>query len=294
MYDVVIIGKGPAGVTAAVYAKRANLNVCVIGRDGGALEKTDKIENYYGFEKPIPGKELIQRGIKQAENLEIEVLTDEVVDIQYEKNFRIVTRKETIQSKAVILATGTNRAKPDILGTEELEGRGISYCAICDAFFYRGKNVAVLGNGDYAFHEMQQLLPVVNSITMLTNGEKNKIEYRSESVKIEEKPIKEFRGETQLQNVVFQDESILPIDGVFIAQGIASSVDFARKLGANIMNGNIVIDANMATNIPGLFAAGDCTGGMLQISKAVYEGAKAGTEVIKWMRKEKEKCEKEN
>lgn len=294
MYDVVIIGKGPAGVTAAVYAKRANLNVCVIGRDGGALEKTDKIENYYGFEKPIPGKELIQRGIKQAENLEIEVLTDEVVDIQYEKNFKIVTRKETIQSKAVILATGTNRAKPNILGTEELEGRGISYCAICDAFFYRGKNVAVLGNGDYAFHEMQQLLPVVNSITMLTNGEKNKIEYRSESVKIEEKPIKEFRGETQLQNVVFQDESILPIDGVFIAQGIASSVDFARKLGANIMNGNIVIDANMATNIPGLFAAGDCTGGMLQISKAVYEGAKAGTEVIKWMRKEKEKCEKEN
>lgn len=284
MYDVIIIGKGPAGISAALYTKRANLQTCVIGKDGGALEKTQNIENYYGFEKALSGKELIQKGILQAEKLKIEVLTDEVVDISHEECFKIATRKRLLESKTVILATGTNRAKPNILGIDKYEGRGISYCAVCDAFFYRGKDVAVLGSGDYAFHEVQQLLPVVNSVTLLTNGE-NTVEYRSDTVKIEKKPIREFRGEAMLKDVVFEDETTLQTEGVFIAQGVASSVDFARKLGAMISKEAIVVDENMATNIPGLYAAGDCTGGMLQIAKAVYEGAKAGTEVIKWIRK---------
>ena len=110
------------------------------------------------------------------------------------------------------------------------------------------------------------------------------MEYRSDTLKIEKKPIREFRGDSKLQNVIFKDESILPVEGVFVAEGAATSVDFARKLGATVQDNHIVVNSNMETNVPGLYAAGDCTGGLLQIAKAVYEGAKAGTEVIKLIR----------
>lgn len=284
MYDVVIIGKGPAGISSALYTKRANLSTCVIGKNGGALEKAEEIENYYGLKENISGKELIEIGLMQAENLGVEIITDEVLNIAWENNFKITTRKQTIEANAVILATGTSRVKPKIKGIDEYEGKGISYCAVCDAFFYRGKDVAVLGSGNYALHEVQELLPVVKSVTMLTNG-KDPLEFRNDEINVEQKTIREFSGDTKIQNIVFEDESTLPVDGIFIAEGTASSVDFAKKLGALIENNHIVVNDKMETTVPGLFAAGDCTGGLLQISKAVYEGAKAGTEVIKWIRK---------
>lgn len=284
MYDVVIIGKGPAGISASLYTKRANLSTCVIGKDGGALEKADKIENYFGLKELMSGKELIEAGIMQAENLEIKIITDEVLNIVWENSFKITTRKHTLEAKALILATGATRAKPKIQGIDQYEGKGISYCAVCDAFFYRGKDVAVLGNGNYAIHEIQELLPIAKSVTMLTNG-KDAPEYRNEELKVEKKAIREFRGDSRIQNIVFEDESTLPVEGIFIAEGIASSVDFARKLGATIQDNHIIVNDKMETTVPGLYAAGDCTGGLLQVSKAVYEGAKAGTEVIKWIRK---------
>lgn len=284
MYDVVIIGKGPAGISASLYTKRAGLSTCVIGKDGGALEKAEQIENYYGLKEMISGKELIETGLKQADNLGVEIITDEVLSIAWKNDFKITTKKQEIEAKAVVLATGTSRVKPKIKGIEEYEGKGISYCAVCDAFFYRGKNVGVLGNGNYALHEVQELLPVVKSVTILTNG-KVPLDFRSDEVNIEQKTIREFRGDTILQNIIFEDESVITLDGVFIAEGIASSVDFARKLGAVVQDNYIVVNDKMETTIPGLYAAGDCTGGLLQVSKAVYEGAKAGTEVVKWIRK---------
>lgn len=268
------------GISASIYAKRRKLSVLVISKGNGALGKTDKIENYYGFKKPISGKELYQNGIQQAKNLGVEFIEDEVVSVQYVEHFEVETVNSKYEAKSVILATGTNRQTPNIKGIRKFEGKGVSYCAICDAFFYKGKDVAVLGSGNYALHEAQQLKPVVNSVTILTNGEPI-IENRSLDVDVKSKKIREVRGDTKVEEVEFEDDTIEKVNGVFIALGTASSNDLARKIGARIENNHIVVDENMQTTVPGLFACGDCTGGLLQISKAVYEGAKAGLEVLK-------------
>lgn len=285
IYDSIIIGKGPAGITASIYIKRAGLKALVIGKDGGSLEKAERVENYYGFEEPISGKELILSGIKQAENLGIEVITDEVVDIQFQGQFFVKTRNREYQAKTVILATGAGKKTPNIKGIKELEGKGVSYCAVCDAFFYRNKNVAVIGEGDYALAEVNHLLPVVKSVSLLTNGKKP-VENRSTMLDIamNQTTIHEIRGKERVEEIVFSDQSQQKVDGVFIAMGVATSSDLAGKLGAITEKGKVVVDENGMTNLPGLFAAGDCTGGILQISKAVYEGTKTGLAVIQFLR----------
>lgn len=285
MYDVIIIGKGPAGISASLYIKRANLSVLIIGKDTGALEKAKTIENYYGI--TATGKDLSEAGIKQAEELQIPIKNEEVLAISYENTYTITTNEGKYESKAVILATGANRIAPKIEGLKEFEGKGISYCAVCDGFLYRGQNVAVLGNGEYAIHEAQELANIVNSVTILTNGE-SKIKIEHDKIKINEKPIKKFEGDTVIRKIKFEDESELQIRGIFIAEGVATSIDFARKLGAKIQQNKIQVNSKMETNIPGLYAAGDCTGGLLQISTAVAEGAIAGTEAIKYIRESKE------
>lgn len=280
MYDVIVIGSGPAGITAAIYSKRRNLSILVISKGNGTLQKAEKIDNYYGFENGISGKELYVNGIKQAKNLGIDFIEDEVINIEYINQFTIETVNSKYEAKAVILATGVSRNIPNIKGIKEFEGKGVSYCAVCDSFFYKGKDVAVLGDGNYAIHEFETLKPVASSVTILTNGN-TMVENRDSSIEVNSKKIREFRGDTKLEEVEFEDNTIQNLNGVFIAMGTASSSDLARKIGARIENNNIVVNENMETTVPGLFACGDCTGGLLQISKAVYEGAKAGLAVLK-------------
>ena len=189
MYDVIIIGAGPAGISASLYTRRANLKTLVLYSDKSSLEKTDKIENYYGFEDGIDGKELYFSGIKQTEKIETDVKKEEVVNIVNEdKKFSITTSKNKYMSKVVILATGNKKNKPQIDGIDRLEGKGISYCAICDGFFYKNKSVAVLGNSKYALSEVNDLINVVKDITVLTNG-KDKPEIRDDRIKLETKKI---------------------------------------------------------------------------------------------------------
>ena len=281
MYDVIIIGSGPAGISAGIYLKRAKKNILIISNGKSALEKAEKIENYYGIES-ISGKDLYEIGIKQAKNLKIPIENDEVINISYNnEKFIVTTVNRSYESKFVILATGTNRQIPHIRGVKEFEGKGVSYCAICDAFFYKNKDVVVIGNGNYAIHEASNLKPVVNSVTILTNGKKM-VENRSvNEFEIEETPIREFRGNNVIEEVEFDNNNIKKIDGVFVAIGTASSTDLARKIGAVIKNNNIFVDEDMQTSVKGLYACGDCTGGLLQINKSVYEGAKAAMNIIK-------------
>jgi len=278
-YDVIIIGSGPAGISAALYSKRRNLNVLVLSKGNGALEKAEKIENYYGVENGISGKQLYENGIKQAQKLGITIIEDEVIGIDYIEKYKVETVNSEYEAKAVILATGANRNTPNIKGIREFEGKGVSFCAVCDSFFYRGKDVVVIGDGNYAIHEVETLRPVVKSVTILTNG-KELIENRDIDVDVNNKKIREFRGQEKIEEVEFEDNTKEKISGVFVAIGTASSSDLARKIGARVENNNIVVDENMQTTVPGLFACGDCTGGLLQISKAVYEGAKAGLAVL--------------
>ena len=285
MYDSIIIGSGPAGITASLYMVRAGLKVLIISKNQSALDKAEKIENYYGFEEPISGKELNEIGIKQAKNIGAEYLEKEVISIKYlESGYEVIVanqgKDEKYTAKTIVLATGTSRNRPNIKGIKEFEGKGISYCAICDAAFFRNKSVGVLGNGDYAVGEIEELLPIVKSVTMLTNGLKP-IEYRSNNVDINTKKIKEFRGTGKIEEIEFEDNTTKKVDGIFIAQGVATSVDFAKKLGAMIQNNYIIVNEKMETTVPNIYACGDCTGGLLQISKAVHEGTVAGLEIIR-------------
>lgn len=289
MYDVIIIGAGPAGISASLYTVRRNLKTLIIYKEKSALEKTNKIENYYGFENGINGKELYNIGIKQAQNIGANIIEDEATNIQIEylkkdgnreKIFKIKTLNEQFESKSVILATGNKKNKPNIKNIEEYEGKGISYCSICDGFFYRNKDVAVIGNGDYAISEAMDLQNVAKSITILTNG-RQAPEYRAKNININTKEIEEINGKNKVEEIDFKDNTKMKIDGIFIAQGVAGSTDFAKKLGAKIDNDKIAVDENMETSIKGLFACGDCTGGLYQVSKAAYEGTKAGLAVLK-------------
>ena len=280
MYDVIVIGSGPAGISASIYLKRARKNVCIITDENSALKKASKIENYYGV-KSISGEELYNIGIKQVQDLNIPIVKDEVTNITLENNFIVTTVNREYEAKYVIIATGTNRTAPNVKGIKEFEGKGISYCAICDGFFYKNKNVAVIGNGNYAIHEAETLKPIAKSVTILTNGEEI-IENRSTSdFEINETPIREFRGNNVIEEVEFANNNIKKIDGVFVAIGTASSTDLARKIGAVVKGNNIFTNDNMETTVDGLYACGDCTGGLLQVNKAVYEGTIAALDIIK-------------
>ena len=285
MYDVVIVGAGPAGITAALYAKRANKNVLVLYYGESNLEKAHKIDNYYGFENGINGIELYNKGIKQAQNLGIDVKKEEVLHIEKNENvFLVKTSENEFCSKALILATGNKKLRPDIKGVIEFEGKGISYCAICDGFFYRSKNVVVIGNGKFAIHEANDLKNIVNNVKILTNG--LELETATEFEVISTK-ISEIRGDTKVRQIVFENNQVLDIDGVFIALGEAGGVDFARKIGVLTNNDAIAVKKDMSTNVEGLFSCGNSTGGLLQVSKAVYEGAQAGLSAINFINENK-------
>ena len=279
MYDVVIVGSGPAGVSAALYLKRAKKDILLISKGEGALKKADKIENYYGIER-ITGDELYKTVIRQVERLGVPIENDEVTNISFEQHFTITTVNSEFEAKNVIIATGTNRVTLNIKGVKEFEGKGVSYCAICDAFFYKDKDVAVVGDGNYAIHEANQLKNVANSVTILTNGSKMVQNRDAADFDIEEEKIREFRGDKSIVEVEFDNNKKKKIDGVFIAIGTATSTDLARKIGALVKNNNIVVNENMETTVKGLYACGDCTGGLLQVNKAVYEGAKAAVSII--------------
>lgn len=284
MYDTIIIGAGPAGITAGIYAKRGNLETLIIHNCESALQKATKIENYYGFIDGITGDKLYYNGIRQAEKLGIDVKNEEVLKIEFcADGFKVITNVKTHPTKSIILATGTKKNAPKIKGIKEFEGKGISYCAICDGFFYKNKTVAVVGNGSYAVSEANDLINIVSKLIMLTNGAERP-QIRGDNVEINSKPIKEFAGQDKIEKVEFNDGTDLKIDGAFIAQGSADSSDFARKLGIILNDNKIKVDENMETNIKGIFACGDCIGGTLQISKAVDDGMVAGLSVIKYLK----------
>ena len=285
MEKLIIAGAGPAGVSAALYAVRSGITPLVLHKGGGALEKAVKIENYYGLPHPITGAELYKNGLKQLESFQVPVVEEELLAVEYDGDYTVRTTEHTYHSKALILATGAKRNPLALKELKKYEGSGISYCAVCDGFFYRGKEVAVLGNGPYALHEAKVLEPLAAKVTILTNGKE--ADFNGEdtaSIQIETKKVISAGGDETLSYVQLEDESRLPISGLFVALGTADSTDIARKLGLIIENNHILIEPDTSTPLPGLYAAGDCTGGMLQIAKAVYEGAMAGTRAVNYLK----------
>ena len=283
MPDVIVLGGGPAGISTALYTARAGLSTLILASGASALEKAGRIENYYGFAEPVSGRQLLVNGAAQAGRLGVRILREEAVGLTFDGEFAVTTEKGAYRAPFAVLATGASRKAPQIPGLAEFEGKGISYCAVCDGFFYRKKPVAVLGAGDYALHEATELLPIASSVVILTNGGKPEVEFPKE-MEVCTGKIKELSGGEMLRSIRFEDGSERETSGLFVAVGIAGSADFARKVGAEVRGVTVVVDENRRTNVPGLYAAGDCTGGLLQISKAVCDGAIVGTNVAKEFR----------
>lgn len=286
MANVVIIGSGPAGVSAALYTARAGIDTTVLTKGSGALARAEGIENYYGVPGPVSGAELERRGIEGAKAVGVKFVEAEAVGLTFTDKLTVETLSGDWPADAVILATGASRTAPPIPGLKALEGHGVGYCATCDAFFYRGKDVAVMGSGEYALHEASALLPLAKSVTLLTGGAPLTASFPSE-IAVRTEKVEAILGEEagKVTGVRLAGGEELALDGVFVALGVAGSTALARKMGAEVDGNRIVVDEHMMTTIPGLFAAGDCTGGLLQVAKAVYEGAMAGNEAAKALRK---------
>ncbi|HNY17606.1 MAG TPA: NAD(P)/FAD-dependent oxidoreductase [Treponemataceae bacterium] len=287
VYDALIIGKGPAGISAAIYLARAGYAALACGKDGGALERAEKIENYYGFPQAVSGPELVSFGINQAERVGVAVHTSEIVGISMEDTFVVKSTEGELRARTVLIATGKSRAALAVPGFEEFRGKGISFCATCDGFFYRKKRLAVIGAGDYAAAELAELLPFTNAITLFTNGAAVTSSHFPEEVARVASPIARFAGADRLSAIVTADGAEHPLDGAFVAIGTAGAADFAAKIGVAVEGEDIVVDRDFMTNLPGLFAAGDCIGGFYQVAKAVSDGALAAKAMIAFLKKTK-------
>lgn len=284
IYDTIIIGKGPAGISASLYVVRAGFSVLVLGMGHGSLEKADKIDNYYGFPEPISGLELVDRGTTQAIRLGVEIRQEEVVEIGLEETYLVKTGNGNYQGKTLLLATGKSRFRLKLPGFEAFRGKGISFCATCDGFFYRKKRLAVIGNGDYAANELHELRAFTDDITLFTNGLSITTSQFPSDVTVIPEKIVSFNGDEKLSGISTADGIVHSFDGVFVALGTAGAADFAAKIGVEVNGSDIVVDHDFMTNMSGLFAAGDCVGGFLQIAKAVSDGALAAKAMIGYIK----------
>jgi thioredoxin reductase (NADPH) len=300
---LVIIGSGPAGLSAALYAGRAQLNPVVIAGDtlGGQVSQTHEIENYPGFPETLSGAELVDKFRSHAERFGAEVVYDMVTEVDFSKGspFIVKTHNETYSADAVIITVGASARKLNVPGEFEYTGKGVSYCGTCDGFFFRGKDVVVVGGGDSAIEESLFLTRFVNSLKVIhrrdtlragtaltTRAAKNdKISYVWDSV------VDEIVGgddgivkSVKVRNVKTGEVSEEPTDGVFIFIGhIPNSKLFDGQLETNEA-GYLITDERYQTNVPGVYAAGEIQDEIWrQVSTSVGQGAAAGMSAIHFL-----------
>lgn len=310
-YDVVIIGGGPAGLTAAIYSARKGLKTLVIerGLPGGRMNDAPFIENYPGFPDGIKGSELANLFTKQVEKFGVEIhQMEEVVDLNLKTDPKtIVTRKGKYLASAVIIAIGAERKKLLIPGEKEFLGRGVSYCATCDGFFFRNRIVAVIGSGDEAAEDTLLLANLASKVYLVTNAESLECEEIlkeriKETGKIEVinnyKMTKVVGNEIvkaiKLKNIDTGEEKEIEVNGVFFALGAVPMTEIMRKAGLETHErGCIIVDNMQKTSVDGVFAAGDCTcNSLFQVVTAVGQGAIAATSAYNYIRNLKRRSTK--
>jgi len=290
-----IIGAGPAGLSAAIYTARAGLTTVVIGCDPKIAGDYD-IDNYFGFPETIPGRELIARGVRQAQRFGARIACQRALSLHTTEDgaFRCTTDQGEYLAQAVIIAAGVARMRPPIEGLAAYEGKGVSYCVSCDGFFFRNRRVVVVGEGTYAANQALELTTFTPDVTIMTQGKQPTIDatfsarLTAAGIPISTATITKLVGEPALTGGLLNDGTSAAFEGLFVAMGQASSLDFARTLGVTTNGSFLEADHEQKTNIPGVFAAGDCVGRFMQISVAVGEGAKAGRAAIAHVRQRKE------
>jgi len=290
-YDVIIIGAGPAGLTAGIYAGRAGLNTLILEKLnlGGRVLLTEKIENFPGVGKEILSFDFIkniEEQIRQFEN--VKIVYEEVKSIDV-INKRIFTDKNHYDALGVIVASGARERKLNVKGEAEFLGKGVSYCALCDGYFYKDKEVAVVGGGDSALEEALYLSKICKKVYLIHRRDvfrgskilQKKVMQTSNIQPILNSIVLEIRGDKFVESVLIKDkvkdkEILIPLSGIFIYVGIEPNTDFLKGLINMDENGFIITDENMATSHKGIFACGDCRKKSLyQIISACSEGATA-------------------
>ena len=300
MYDTMIIGAGPAGMTAALYAARSNLKVALLERGiyGGQMNNTAEIENYPGYAR-ISGPELAEKMFEPLENLGVEHLFGQVEKIEDHGDYKkIIIEDEVFETKTVILAPGANHRHLGVPGEEEYNSRGVSYCAVCDGAFFRDEDLLVVGGGDSAVEEAIFLTRFAKSVTIVHRRDQLRAQkllqeraFANEKISfIWDSVVKEIKGDDRrVTSVVFENVKTGQISesdfgGVFIYVGLDPVSDFVKDLGICDEAGWIVTDQHMKTAIAGIYAIGDVRQKDLrQITTAVGDGAVAGQEVYKYI-----------
>ncbi len=293
-YDVIIIGAGPAGLSAGIYSARYKLSTLILDEAPGGLAKdAHKIENYPGIES-ISGLDLMEKMKAHTEKTGAEIIQESVVEIVKEGNkFKVITTETNEYiSDYLIIATGSKRKKLGIPGEDKLYGRGVSYCATCDAAFFKGKDVAVVGGGNSAIMAAMLLSEYANKVFMTYRGEELKAEptwndraLSNPKIEIHFKTqVTEAIGEKKLEKIKLDNGQEISVSGLFIEVGSLPTTEIARSLGVNVDSKNrIIVTPEQRTNIEKVYAAGDITtgsAGFQQIVTAVAEGSIAAYDIF--------------
>ena len=288
MSKCIVIGAGPGGMSAAIYLKRAGIDVILIEKmvPGGEMLKTNKIENYLGFDS-IDGGELALRMSSQVKDLGVEIIRDDITDISYDNTFIVTGLKNKYQADYVIIATGRVPRKLGLDMEEELLNRGISYCATCDGAFYKGKEVAIVGGGDSALTEALYLSDICLKVYVLVRKDlkasdilQNRVKNKDNIVILKNVSVSQFISSDSLTGVLLNDGRKLDVNGLFIAIGGTPDISFLKNLNVDTINGYIKTDNKMRTNIKGLYAVGDVRyKDFYQIITAASDGAIAALSI---------------
>jgi len=291
-WDLIIVGAGPAGLTAGIYAARAKMEAFILERfaPGGQIMLSDLVENYPGFPEGISGMELMDRMKRHAENLGMKILHGEAKGLEEYKNKKVLyVDSDWYEAKTIIIATGTHPKTLGVPGEDKLTGRGVSYCATCDGPFYKGQTVAVVGGGDTAVQEALFLTKFASKVYLIHRRDKLRAapilqERLFQNPKVEviwNTVVVEIVGEeavegVRLKNVKTGEEKVLNVSGVFVFIGVRPNTAFVKDVIDLDLAGFIITNENLETNIPGVYAAGDVRRKALrQVVTACSDGATA-------------------
>lgn len=300
MYDVIIVGSGPAGLTAAIYTARAKLKTLVLEAAvlGGYPSSTFDIDNYPGFPDGVNGPDLMEDFRRQAERFGAEIRMEDVLHIEDSpESKRVVTGDSEYRTRSIIVAVGARRRKLNVKGEEEYAGRGVSYCATCDGAFFSGVPVAVVGGGDSAIKEAQHLIHFASRVYLIHRRDEfranqtalDKLLADERSELLVHKIVKRIDGDAMMRRITLEDvntheETVLEVEGLFVSIGLVPSAYCIEGL-VTTENGYIVTDDNMETSVPGIFAAGDIRAKKYrQIATAVGDGAAAAMAVTEYLK----------
>lgn len=291
-FDSIIIGAGISGITASIYLKRANLNILLLDKEyvGGQIVKTSIIENYPGIES-INGADFALKLNNQIKSLDINYQMEEVIDIVDKDDYKeVITNKNTYKTKTILIATGRIPRKLGLKNEKKLIGNGISYCATCDGYFYKNKDIAIIGGGNSALEAALYLKNMCKSITIINRSSKLKADQllidkcRDITILYNTKITELIEEDNKLVGLKLNDEQKLKIDGLFVYIGLIPTLSFINNLNLETYNDYIVVNDKMETNIKGIYAAGDIIEKeMYQIITAASEGAIASDQIKKYI-----------